>query len=391
MRLSCIYIYIYICMYVCMYAYACVHTAYAYIYIYIFIYAVVLEEEMVGVQMHNLYCSVENMSSIVKATHLSEITVDGNPVSLGGECVSFLVSYLPSLKLLSCMEVTESVRKAAVVWRNSKETLMHMYQHGTEETCTDMRREEVICNARTNWELLRSQTHCLSNSTLSSSLKDLRSDMNFEIPNERNVQSDSGVSSVSSSVCMKSHRSVVDVRGAFKSARPALPNTAEKKRSSYARRSASQESNTSQQTASSVAASIDFFRLPPILTPLLTDENGGSETCESAIQCDGMKRCDSLSSVEPNVDSSLSSLPSDSSSGSDNNNVSSSSEHSELESSEELASPQEALRENTKSRNVKSATAYRKSVPRRAQMRPATGRVQQKQLVHQGRVREQGV
>lgn len=330
------------------------------------------------------------MGSIVKATHLSEITVDGNPVSLGGECVSFLVSYLPNLKLLSCMEVTESVRTAAIVWRNSKETLMRMSQHGTEETCINVRREEIISNARTNWELLRSQTQCLSSSTLSSSLKDLRSGMNFEVPNERNVQSDSGVSSVASSVCIKSHRTAVDVRGTLKTARPALPNTAEKKRLSYAHRSASQESNTSQQTASSVAASIDFFRLPPILTPLLTDENGGSEASESAVQCDGLKRCDSLSSVEPNVDSSLSSLPSDSSSSSDNNNVSSSSEHSELESSEELASPQEAVRGNTKSRNVKSATAYRKSVPRRAQIRPATGRVQQKQLVHQGRVREQG-
>ena len=346
---------------------------------------------MVGIQMQNLYCSVENMGSIVKATHLSEITVDGNPVSLGGECVSFLVSYLPNLKLLSCMEVTESVRKAAIVWRNSKEALMRMSQHGTEETCIDMRREEVISNARTNWELLRSQTQCLSSSTLSSSLKDLRSDMNFELPNERNAQSDSGVSSVTSSVCMKSHSSAADVRGTFKSAQPALPNTAEKKRSSYAHRRASQESNTSQQTASSVAASIDLFRLPPILTPLLTDANGGSEACEHAVQCDGMKRCDSLSSVEPNVDSSLSSLPSDSSSVSDNNNVSSSSEHSEVESSEELASPQEATRENTKTRNVKSATAYRKNVTHRTQMRPATGRVQQKQSVHPGRVREQGV
>ena len=33
-------------------------------------------------------------------------------------------------------------------------------------------------------------------------------------------KSDSGVSSVTSSVCMKSHRSVVDVRGTFESATP---------------------------------------------------------------------------------------------------------------------------------------------------------------------------
>ena len=112
-------------------------------------YAVILQDEMVGIQLHNLCCSVENMGSIVKATHLSKITVDGNPVSLGRECMSFPVSYLPSLKPLSCMEVTESVQKPAIVWQNTKETLMRMSQHGTEETCTDMRREEVISNAKT--------------------------------------------------------------------------------------------------------------------------------------------------------------------------------------------------------------------------------------------------
>ena len=109
------------------------------------------------------------MNSIVKATQLSEVTVDGNPVSLGGECVSFLVSHLPCLKLLSCMEVTDPVRKAALAWRS-----------------TSHRREEVISNARTNWELLRSQTY-------SGSLKDLRSQPDVELANERCVQSDSGV------------------------------------------------------------------------------------------------------------------------------------------------------------------------------------------------------
>jgi hypothetical protein len=182
----------------------------------------------------------------------------------------------------------------------------------------------------------------------------------------------------------------------LKSARPALLNTAEKKRSCYARRSSSQELNTSQQTSSSTAASIDFFRLPPITTPLSIEEkasqgNGGSEASENAARCDEMKRCDSVSSVEPNVDSSLSSLPSDSNSSSGNNNVSSSSEQSDSESSEEPASPQEAVMVNAKPpRNVKSATHFHKNVSHRAQTRAATGRVQQKPSVRQGRVREQG-
>ncbi|KDR12222.1 hypothetical protein L798_13829, partial [Zootermopsis nevadensis] len=338
---------------------------------------------------------VDDMSSIVTATQLSEVTVDGNPVSLGGDCVSFLVSYLPCLKLLSCMEVTEPVRKAAAVWRNSKESSMLMSQHGTE-TCADIRRKEVISNARTNWELLRSQTQCLSSSTFSGSLKDLRNIADYEAGNERYVQSDSGVRSVTSSVCTNQYRPGTNVWERLKSARPALLNTAEKKRSCYARRSSSQELDASQQTSSSTAASIDFFRLPPIIAPPSNEEkashgNGVSQVNENAAQRDEMKRCDSVSSVEPNVDSSLSSLPSDSNSSSGKIDISSSSEHSESESSEEPTSPQEAAMGNARPpRNVKSATHYRKNVSRRAQTRAATGRVQQKPSVHQGRVREQG-
>jgi len=285
------------------------------------------------------------------------------------------------------MEVTESVRKAATVWRNSKETATHMSQHGTKEMRIDIWREEF----------LRSQKQSLLSNTLSSSLKDLCCDMDFEVASERYVQSDSGVSSVVSSTCTNPYTSADSVGERLRSVRPAVLNTAEKKRLGYACRSTSQESNTSQQTASSVAASIDLFRLPPILTPLLTDEkvpheNSGSQASVCGVQCDKLKRSDSLSSVEPNVDSSLSSLPSDSSSSGSNNNISSSSEHSESESSDELASPQEAVEGITKPlRNVKSATHYRKNVPRRAQTRAATGRVQQKPSVHQGRVREQGV
>ncbi|KAJ9577294.1 hypothetical protein L9F63_006133, partial [Diploptera punctata] len=118
----------------------------------------------------------------------------------------------------------------------------------------------------------------------------------------------------------------------------------------------------SAQTSHSVLqeSNIHMFRLPPLLVE---------------------DKCDSLSSVEPNVDSSLSSLPSDSSSRS-----SSSSDQSESESSEELAS----LQEDKPMRNAKSAALYRKHLSRKVQPRAATGRVQQKSSIHQGRVREQG-
>lgn len=106
---------------------------------------------------HNDLQKIEDMASVAKAINLKEITVDNNPVSLGGDCVSFLVSYLPSLALLSQMHVTEQVRRAAVAWRRNKEQSDASYSHLSSDVSLSMRREEVISNARTNWELLRSQ------------------------------------------------------------------------------------------------------------------------------------------------------------------------------------------------------------------------------------------
>lgn len=108
---------------------------------------------------HNDLQQVEDMSSIAKAINLKEVTIENNPVSLGGDCVSFLVSYLPALILLSQMQVTEQVRRAAMAWRKSKETTDANYSHLSCDVGQSMRREEIISNARTNWELLRCQQH----------------------------------------------------------------------------------------------------------------------------------------------------------------------------------------------------------------------------------------
>lgn len=45
------------------------------------------------------------MSSVVKAVEIREISMEGNPIALIGDCVSFLVSYLPNLELLSQVQV----------------------------------------------------------------------------------------------------------------------------------------------------------------------------------------------------------------------------------------------------------------------------------------------
>lgn len=53
---------------------------------------------------------MEDVSSLAEATTLIEVSLDGNPVALGGDCTPFLVSYLPNLVTLSNLHVTEQVR-----------------------------------------------------------------------------------------------------------------------------------------------------------------------------------------------------------------------------------------------------------------------------------------
>jgi len=97
------------------------------------------------------------MSSIAKSINLKEITIENNPISLAGDCVSFLVSYLPMLVSLNQLQITEQVKRAANAWRKSKETTDQNYQHLSSDVSSSIRREEIISNARTNWELIRSQ------------------------------------------------------------------------------------------------------------------------------------------------------------------------------------------------------------------------------------------
>lgn len=97
------------------------------------------------------------MSSIAKSVNLKEITIENNPISLAGDCVSFLVSYLPMLVSLNQLQITEQVRRAANAWRKSKENTDQNYQHLSSDVSSSIRREEIISNARTNWELIRSQ------------------------------------------------------------------------------------------------------------------------------------------------------------------------------------------------------------------------------------------
>lgn len=242
------------------------------------------------------------MSSIAKATLLKEVAIDNNPVSLGGDCVSFLVSYLPQLINLNNMQVTEQVRKAANAWRRNKESSNKSFMELTSDINSNVRREEVISNARTNWELLRSQTKCLSSTTTNTSNATMQSN-----PKNLKPGSDIILTSLSKPAAMNRVKHHTQGRALLNNIKvPILPD---KKLNLL--RTSSQDTENSQNTTSSNNSN-DPLRLPPILINQ---------------QKEGVKLSNSLSSIGPNVDSSVSSLLSgDEASNSSNDDSSSSSD-----------------------------------------------------------------
>lgn len=69
---------------------------------------------MIGLYFQQKHSSVEDVSTLAEATSLVEVSLDANPVALGGDCTPFLVSYLPNLLTLTNMHVTEQVSNKTI-------------------------------------------------------------------------------------------------------------------------------------------------------------------------------------------------------------------------------------------------------------------------------------
>lgn len=245
---------------------------------------------------HNDLQKVEDMSSIAKAINLKEVTIENNPVSLGGDCVSFVVSYLPCLILLSQMQVTEQVRRAAMAWRKSKETTDANYSHLSIDVCQSIRREEIISNARTNWELLRSQQHVNKSSLyIQKSIKNTSQQLQVPVSEiEVDMYSD-----LSDSVKM-------DRKLTVRSKNVTNRNKANKRQTILQTKRSSSQDNLLSLTdtiGTTYKQSDDFFRLPPILAPFL-DENRIPAAEQLPPNSSG-------SSLGPNIESSSSYFSSD--------------------------------------------------------------------------------
>lgn len=190
------------------------------------------------------------------------------------------------------MQITDQVRKAAMAWRRNKESTNTTYMDLTSDVSMNYRREEVISNARTNWELLRSQTKCLTSNvnTVDKTLKNLKPDSDFVLTSLANTKAKNPVALTKA----KSYTSITTK----------VPALHDKKR--FLVRTPSQDTENSQNTSSSNNSGNEYFKLPPILVPII---NKLEQKVEEQHK-EGVKLSGSMSSIGPNIDSSVSSLAS---------------------------------------------------------------------------------
>lgn len=197
--------------------------------------------------------------------------------------MSFLVSYLPLLNSLNQLQITEQVRRAANAWRRSKENSDQNFQHLSTDVSSSIRREEIISNARTNWELIRQANIINSSQRQSNHIK-----KTIKPPKLTPNNSSSSTSTSSSNVNMmengkakNSSRQMIDVA---KRQKPKLV------------KSSSAENSSPVPSDKETDGECDYFHLPPVLGQYVEAPH---------------KNQSAASSTRPNVDSESSAFSSD--------------------------------------------------------------------------------
>lgn len=216
-----------------------------------------------------------------------------------------------------------------MAWRNNKEAAHAAYCALGGITQQEARRDQIINNARTNWELLRSENKCFVST--SSSTKNEEIDKEFALEVSATTITHSGSTQTMDIAALpgvvmtiqhpetedsdcKTNNSDHNIKIVPENApkpspikklqRSATTRKALERRVNFSDRSASQDTDASHSTSTS-----SEIRLPPILLPIIS-------SLENVKLADGnepiLKRWESISSVEPIVDSSFSSLPSSS-------------------------------------------------------------------------------
>lgn len=218
------------------------------------------------------------MSSVAKSINLKEITIENNPISLAGDCVSFLVSYLPLLNTLNQLQITEQVRRAANAWRRNKENSDKSFQSLSTDVSSSIRREEIISNARTNWELIRQANITNNGRGVNQSRKFTKAP---KLTPNNSSSSTSTASSSNNATNIKNSTRIEVV----------------KRQQSRLLKSSSAE-NSSLVSDQTTDGECDYFHLPPVLDEFVEKSNN--------------KNPSAASSTRPNIDSESSAFGSDS-------------------------------------------------------------------------------
>ncbi|XP_024939948.1 leucine-rich repeat-containing protein 49 isoform X2 [Cephus cinctus] len=243
-------------------------------------------------QLQKLYLSnndiqkIEDIGSLAKALQLREVTIDGNPVTLNADCVSFLVSYLPNLQILSTMQVNEQVRRAAMAWRTTKEQSNSAFLDLSTQVCVNVRREEVISNAKTNWELLRSQTKCFASNA--SKTNNIKSDHVRGLQLQSSNKFDAGRTKGLDKSKSKGFGSLTSIN-----------EHVEAKKMSFKKRSNSSD-NVFRTACPDKVNALDF-KLPPILVPIINNLTSGKVNDNGRI--DNKTNLTTIDGVETTTDS----------------------------------------------------------------------------------------
>lgn len=263
---------------------------------------------------HNELQSIDDMASIAKSINLKEITIENNPISLAGDCVSFIVSYLPLLNTLNQLQITEQVRRAANAWRRNKENSDKNFQNLSSDVSSSIRREEIISNARTNWELIR-QANILSLSSQQRQnthhQQQLQAAKKFGMMKTSKLTPNNSSSSTSTASSNNNALNIDSKSMTMKNSSTAtrqIIDVAKRQKSKLLKSLSAENSSlvSTERLAALVSAGdvtdmeCEYFHLPPVLDEMLVDKGGSSNKNQSA-----------ASSTRPNIDSESSAFSSD--------------------------------------------------------------------------------
>lgn len=188
------------------------------------------------------------------------------------------------LNSLNQLQITEQVRRAANAWRRSKENTDQNFQHLSTDVSSSIRREEIISNARTNWELIRQANIINGSQRQNNNVKKAVKPPKLTTNNSSSSTSTTSSSNVNmeSGKAKNSSRQMIDVA---KRQKPELV------------KSSSAENSSPIASEKETDGECEYFHLPPVLGHY-------SEPSPN-------KNQSAASSTRPNVDSESSAFSSD--------------------------------------------------------------------------------